>query len=35
EKVEILKEAGVTIAPTPAEMGETVAGVISQLQKVA
>ena len=28
EKVEILKEAGVTVAPSPAEMGATVAAVV-------
>ncbi len=31
EKVEILKELGVTIAPTPAAMGETVAKVLAKL----
>ena len=35
EKVEILKGAGVTICPTPADMGETVAKVLSTLKKVA
>jgi malate-CoA ligase subunit alpha len=35
EKVEILKACGVTIAPTPSEMGATVAKVVSQLKKVA
>lgn len=35
EKVDILREAGVTIAPTPADMGKTVAGVVQNLQKVA
>jgi malate-CoA ligase subunit alpha len=35
EKVEILKACGVTIAPTPSEMGATVAKVLSQLKKVA
>src|SRR3546814_574264 len=29
EKVEILKEAGVTVAPSPAELGQTVAGVLA------
>ncbi len=29
EKVEILKAAGVTVSPTPASMGETVAGMIA------
>jgi malate-CoA ligase subunit alpha len=29
EKVEILKEAGVTVAPTPAELGSTVARVLA------
>ncbi len=31
EKVEILQAAGVTISPTPSEMGSTVAGVVSKL----
>ncbi len=31
EKVEILKAAGVTISPTPSDMGATVAGVVSKL----
>ena len=31
EKVEILKELGVTIAPTPSAMGETVAKVLAKL----
>jgi len=31
EKVEMLKELGVTIAPTPAAMGETIAKVLSKL----
>ncbi len=31
EKVEILKAAGVTISPTPSDMGSTVAGVVSKL----
>lgn len=31
EKVEILKELGVTIAPTPSAMGETVAQVLAKL----
>ena len=35
EKVEILKAAGVVIAPTPAEMGATVAKVLSGQRKVA
>jgi malate-CoA ligase subunit alpha len=35
EKVEILKSCGVTIAPTPSEMGATVAKVLSQMKKVA
>ena len=35
EKVEILKGCGVSIAPTPSEMGSTVAGVLSALRKVA
>ena len=35
EKVEILKGCGVTIAPTPSEMGSTVAKVLSQMKKVA
>lgn len=35
EKVEILKGAGVTICPTPADMGDTVAQVLSTLKKVA
>ena len=30
EKVEILREAGVTIAPTPAELGSTVAAMLSK-----
>ncbi len=30
EKVEILREAGVTIAPTPAELGSTVAAMLSR-----
>ena len=29
EKVEILKDAGVTVAPHPSAMGETVAGVLN------
>jgi len=29
EKVEILKEAGITVAPSPAELGSTVAGVLT------
>jgi malate-CoA ligase subunit alpha len=35
EKVEILKAAGVTIAPNPSEMGATVAKVLGGLRKVA
>jgi malate-CoA ligase subunit alpha len=35
EKVEILKGCGVTIAPTPSEMGATIAGVLNSLKKVA
>jgi malate-CoA ligase subunit alpha len=35
EKVEILKAAGVTIAPNPSEMGATVADTLSGLRKVA
>jgi malate-CoA ligase subunit alpha len=35
EKVEILKDAGVTVAPTPASMGETVAKVLSGTSKAA
>jgi len=35
EKVEILKAAGVTICPTPGDMGATVAEVLSRLKKVA
>jgi malate-CoA ligase subunit alpha len=35
EKVEILKNCGVSIAPTPSEMGSTVAKVLSSAQKVA
>ena len=31
EKVEILQAAGVTISPTPSDMGSTVAGVVSKL----
>jgi malate-CoA ligase subunit alpha len=30
EKVEILSAAGITVAPTPSEMGETVARVLGQ-----
>src|SRR6185369_7756393 len=30
EKVEILKEAGVTIAPNPSELGTTVAGLLAR-----
>jgi malate-CoA ligase subunit alpha len=35
EKVEILSAAGVTICPTPADMGSTVARVAGTLKKVA
>lgn len=35
EKVEILKDAGVTIVPTPSAFGETVAGVLGQRAKAA
>ncbi|MER9236068.1 succinate--CoA ligase subunit alpha [Mesorhizobium sp. M0622] len=35
EKVEILKEAGVAIVPTPAEFGPTVAGVLAERKKAA
>ena len=35
EKVEILRSCGVTIAPTPSEMGSTIASVLSQMKKVA
>ncbi|MCK5550742.1 MAG: succinate--CoA ligase subunit alpha, partial [Hyphomicrobiaceae bacterium] len=35
EKVEILKKCGVSIAPTPSEMGDTVAKVVASLKKVA
>jgi len=35
EKVEILQGCGVTIAPTPSEMGSTVAKVLGSLKKVA
>ncbi|MBU1211427.1 MAG: succinate--CoA ligase subunit alpha [Alphaproteobacteria bacterium] len=35
EKVEILKAAGVTIAPTPSDMGSTVAEVVSKLKSAA
>jgi malate-CoA ligase subunit alpha len=35
EKVEILKSAGVTIVPTPAAFGATVAGVLSGARKAA
>ncbi len=31
EKVELLKELGVTISPTPAMMGKTVAEVLAKL----
>ena len=35
EKVEILQGCGVTIAPTPSEMGSTVAQVLGRMKKVA
>ncbi|WP_350335893.1 succinate--CoA ligase subunit alpha [Coralliovum pocilloporae] len=35
EKVEILKEAGVTVVPSPAEFGPVVADVLAGLQKAA
>ena len=35
EKVEILKEAGITVAPNPAQMGETVAKVLKDNNLVA
>jgi malate-CoA ligase subunit alpha len=35
EKVEILREAGVTIVPTPAEFGPTVAAVLEQKKQAA
>jgi malate-CoA ligase subunit alpha len=35
EKVEILEEAGVTVAPTPSAMGETVARVLGGLGRAA
>jgi malate-CoA ligase subunit alpha len=35
EKVEILQGCGVTIAPTPSEMGSTVAQVLGKMKKVA
>jgi malate-CoA ligase subunit alpha len=35
EKVEILKGCGVVIAPTPSEMGSTIASVLKQAKKVA
>ena len=35
EKVEILEEAGVTVAPHPSAMGETVAGVLERLGRAA
>ena len=35
EKVEILKAAGVTIAPNPSEMGSTVAKVLAGMKKAA
>src|SRR5215467_8657409 len=35
EKVEILKGCGVSIAPTPSEMGSTLAKVLTSLKKVA
>jgi malate-CoA ligase subunit alpha len=35
EKVVILEEAGVTVAPNPSSMGETVAAVLKQHQIAA
>jgi len=35
EKVEILKEAGVTVAPNPASLGETVASVLDGFTRAA
>ena len=35
EKVEILRDAGVTIVPTPADFGSTVAGVLGRGEKAA
>jgi len=35
EKVEILRDAGVVIVPTPAEFGPTVAGVLAERKKAA
>jgi malate-CoA ligase subunit alpha len=35
EKVEILKAAGVAIAPNPSDMGSTLAKVLGTLKKVA
>jgi malate-CoA ligase subunit alpha len=35
EKVEILRDAGVTIVPTPATFGPTVAGVLAERKKAA
>jgi len=35
EKVEILQGCGVTIAPTPSEMGSTIAQVLGRMKKVA
>src|SRR5262245_5329473 len=35
EKVEILRDAGVTIVPTPATFGQTVAGVLAQQKRAA
>lgn len=35
EKVEILKEAGVHISPTPSQFGETVRGILSEHKKAA
>ena len=35
EKVDILKGCGVTIVPTPAEMGSTLATLVSSIKKVA
>jgi malate-CoA ligase subunit alpha len=35
EKVEVLRDAGVTIVPTPATFGQTVAQVLEAQQKAA
>ena len=35
EKVEILRDAGVTIVQTPASFGPTVAGVLAEQRKAA